>query len=57
MKDTMTIVGGIGGLIVLFLVLTHATDFGKITQSIAGSSVDLISVLQGNRPSGLGHIA
>lgn len=57
MKDTMTIVGGIGGLIVLFLVLTHASDFGKITQAIAGSSVDLISVLQGNKPSGLGMTA
>lgn len=48
LKDTMTIVGGIGGLILLFLILTNAEAFGKITQSISGSSVSLIKTLQGH---------
>ncbi len=47
-RDVLTIVGGIGGLVFLYLVLSHATEFGQITQSIASSSTGLISTLQGN---------
>ncbi len=47
-KDVLTVVGGIGGLIFLYLVLSHASQFGTITQSIASSSTGLISTLQGN---------
>lgn len=43
----MTIVGGIGMLIVLFLVLTNAQAFGTITKSIADSGTELIGKLQG----------
>lgn len=41
------IIGGIGGLIVLYLVLNKAQDFNKITTGIAGSSQSLITTLQG----------
>lgn len=41
------IIGGVGGLIVLFLVLNKADSFNSITKGIAGSSQSLITTLQG----------
>lgn len=41
------IIGGIGGLIVLYLVLSKSTDFGNVTKGIAASSQTLITTLQG----------
>jgi hypothetical protein len=46
-RELTTILGGIGGLIFLYLILKNAQPFGQITQSIASSSTGLISTLQG----------
>lgn len=45
--DLKMALGGIGGLIVLYLVVSNATNFAKVTNSIASSSANVISTLQG----------
>lgn len=47
MSYVMEIMSGIGILIGMYLVLTHATDAVQIISTIASNSLDGIQILQG----------
>lgn len=45
--DLKMALGGIGALVFAYLVIANAGNFAKVTNSIASSSANVISTLQG----------
>lgn len=51
-QDFIKVASGMGALIALLIVATHAQPFGDITKAVAGSTSQIITALQGNSVGG-----
>jgi hypothetical protein len=48
MRELASVLGGIGLLIFAYLAFTKASGVSQVSEGLAKSAVDVISVLQGN---------
>jgi hypothetical protein len=53
-QDLKMALGGVGALIFAYLVIANASNFAKVTNSIAQDSASVISTLQGRGSGSVG---